>query len=387
MLAELALSTVTALALSTSAPTGAWEELSYAAEGKAPFSAVFDTPGDRRRGFGLLPAENNGSLGPAMRADDASVLARGRTAVVVQADAANYLTDVGGSDTYLYQKFERQTLSVEVRRGLKSAVFPALEAGVRLDVRRRDPGVLNGFIAGWEKGMAAVTRDDQFVNDDRVGEWALTQPGEEIVSDGRVLRAGGDSTKPSLGDLTFTLKAALTRGDPARFVPQVAARLTACLTRPGADDGNGDFLGAGVSIAQPVSRRLTAHADLRALKTVAALDPLGLPLKPWAAGGSAGLEWRLLKNTSVGVQANYDTSASGAAGLLADEPRSDLTVGLSHLARLGAERLLVQLYAREDVRVSEGDVSLYPYSPPDLQAGVKLTWIPAIRRARTGRAR
>jgi hypothetical protein len=337
-------------------------------------------------GFGLLPSENTGSLGPAMRADDANVLEPGRVAVTFHGDAANYLTLVGNERDGLYQQFERQTLSVEVRRGVKQTVFPALEVGLRLDARRRAPGMLNGFISGWESTVAGLTKDDQWVNDDRIGEYALTGTGEELVQNGRVLRRSDGRSKLSFGEAAVTMKALLVRMDPARKIPQLAARLVVDLARPGALDANGDFLGAGLSVAQPLTRRLTAHGDARFLKPVTATDELGLALRP-GFGATAGVEWRALKKTSLGLQVSWDRSPVDAPGLWADEPRSDLTVGVSHLAKLGTERVLLQAYLREDVLFDGSYISLFPYSPPDLQAGVRATWFPAIRAGRRARAR
>ncbi len=354
---------------------------------QVPPADLFDGRRPRLEAFGPLPAENSGATGPAMRGDVAFVLAPKRVSVSGSFDAANYLTDQGFDQTWLYQKFERQTVSLELRRGLSPGKLPipGLEVGLRVDARRRTEGMLNGFIAASEKGMAAIARNDDLINYDRVGEDAYTGTGESIGVNGEIRRENDGRSRMRATDLMLTMKALLLQGSLMDRIPDVALRLAVDATNPAVFDGDGNYAGAGVSISQPLSRRMTAYADLRAMKTLGGRDAMGLPLKPWALGATAGIErrldWGRFKNTSFSVQFSRDQSPYVSVGLVSfDAPRTDVTLGFSHLAEIGAQKILFQIYGREDFNPGAKSASMAPYSPPDLQMGLRAVWTPGTAR-------
>ncbi len=346
----------------------------------APADQLFDGRKPRLPGYGLLPSENTGALAPAMRTESASVLSAGKSAFALQGDAANYLTDQGFS-RWVYQKFERQTVSLEYRRGLKTELFPALELGLRVDARRRRLGALNGFISGWEHGLAWLAQNKDFINDDRGGEYGYSGTGESIGLDGKVLRQDDGRSRYRVSDAQLVLKAALLRSSPGRFVPDVALRFVANVSNPKSLDSDGDFVGAGASVSQPVGRRTTLHADARVLKPKGERDALGLELKNFAFGGTLGVERRIdcgkVKDLSFGLQFNHNQSPHKPVGQVAiDGSRSDVTLGFSYLAKISGQQVLFQLYGREDINFSGGGGGyLTPYSPPDFQAGLRAAWM------------
>jgi hypothetical protein len=318
---------------------------------------------------GPLPADNVSLRGYAMPADGAQAAADGAWAYELGFDAANYWNYESGAAGYVRQIFETQTLAFSLRRGF--TWFLPAEAGLRLSAQQSGEGMLNGFIGGFESGMARLFNSNLFINDARTGPHPLHGSSDIIAANGRLRQRQAD-TAIGAGDTALTLKFKMPELGPLSSSSRLFANLPTAAIR-----SSNAFLGLGFAADLPTfSPRLLIHADARAVVPFAAQDDLGLPLLPLSVGGTLGFEWNPFGQSSLGLHANFNQSPYQPTGLRAfDTPENDLALGLNQGFRWGARSGKIQLWGREDFfYYSNGHTYWFPYAPPDFQTGLKISF-------------
>ena len=330
----------------------------------AGMEAVFDGTRARPEPFGPLPGVSAGNGFPSLPVEGAAVLPPGRAKIELHANTANYLNRERGAAGAVQQNFEIGTYSIEARKGFKLDDYPAIEAGIKLQGHKKGAGILDGFIGAFERAAGHA-------NAARAGEKALGAV-DRVDVNGKTLRNSGGESDIELGDVLLTVKTALLESRPGSMIPTIAARLVGNIPT-GSSFSSGFFAGAGLSLSQPLTERLTMHADARLTSSSLGTDPLELPRRTASMGATLGVEYRLLENTSIGAQANWDQSPYQKTGLqYFDAPRTDITIGITQMAEILSRKVLVKIYGREDFNIkSQTGHPFGPYGPADFQAGVQ----------------
>ena len=340
--------------------------------------ALLPLPAGAERYFaGPLVADNVSLRGYAMPADSAQVISSGAWAYDLGFDAANYWNYESSGAGYVRQIFETQTLAFGLHRGF-ACFFPA-EASLRVSAQQSGPGMLNGFIGGFETGMAGLFQSDLFINEARTGPRPLHGSSDIVAANGRLREREADTALGS-GDTALTLKFQMPSLGPLSSSSRLFANFPTAAIR-----SSNAFLGLGLAADLPTPLpRLLIHADARGVVPLATQDDLGLPLSLFSLGGTFGLEWdlgglglsvvRFPEKFTLGLHANLNQSPYQPTGLRAfDTPENDLALGLNQGFRCGAWNGKVQLWGREDFFFTNGHSYWFPYAPPDFQTGIKVS--------------
>jgi Protein of unknown function (DUF3187) len=208
---------------------------------------------------------------------------------------------------------EHRTLAIDYRRG----VSPRLTLGVRVPVRWRGAGVLDGLIDGWHRVTGLPDNDrslyprDQFVLEGRDAS------GRELAID--------DGTGTGLGNVELSGLWAARRAEGGWTLALAGRAELPTATRP--FDGAGAGFGAQAVAAHPLGRTVDVYAGVGA--TVFTREQQAdLDYARWRAHGFLTLEWRLGGAVSLLVE----TSASSRLlENIADYP------GLQMYVRMGAK--------------------------------------------------
>lgn len=208
---------------------------------------------------------------------------------------------------------EHRTLAVDARRG----ITPRLTLGVRVPVRWRGAGVLDGLIDGWHRVTGLPDNDrslyprNQFVID---GRDAL----------GRALEIDDDAGA-GLGNVELSGLWAL-RHRPQGLAVALIARAE-LPTATGPFEGAGAHAGAQAIVAQPLGRTVDVYAGVGAT-FFARGDQADLAYARWRAQGFVTMEWRAARKLSLLIEMS---AASRLVENIADYP------GLQMYLRMGGK--------------------------------------------------
>ena len=341
-------------------------------ESEAPFFA------------GALYSDNSGLRGYNMPVDVAEVLGEGKWGISLETDASNYWNYCEWYDgRYLstaLQIFEIQTAAVNLRTGVNLGT--PLELGLRMPLQQRNPGILNGFIEWFEGGLFGKSRNQYLVNSYRVGYKPIAG-NYDFVSIESHTRELEPFSEPRLGDGMFTVKKCLADSGLQRCSFRMMVNLPF-----GGEYSNGHYAGLGLGLDQPSPwQRLVFHLDGRAVVPFEGENSYGLELSPFSLGLTAGFEWnvddlgfwvvRFPGDTSLEIQVNSNQSPFQTTCVwFIDVPQNDFTFGFSHGFQAGPVKGTWQIWGREDFIVDTSwsvPVELLPYSPPDFQAGIRVS--------------
>jgi hypothetical protein len=310
--------------------------------------------------FGLLPVDQSFTgRGYAMPGESSALLEPGRNAVSLQWGAANFFNfNDEGAQGKVFQNYELQTLAFGLRRGFEIFALP-VELAAHLKVHYSGEGFLDAFIEFVERsvGRSNEARSNPF-------------EGSYLEKEGRVLdnREGGGF---GMGDLLFTAKVPILKGDWEAGIPQIIGRVALNLAIGDEDYRGGNYLGAAVGISHRLAHWLALQGDIRAAFPLEGESEQGLSLRPAAMGGAAGLEFLLGPNTSLGVQADVQLSPVEHTGLEPfDRDYGGLTLALNHRICLKDQTVILRAWGRENFEI-------FPYrtrsnADPDFACGVSL---------------
>lgn len=300
-----------AAALLVLAVPGAAEEQEAAPEPRGPFEAREE----------WLLTQNRLSL-PSTTPD---AIASGETRLRVDVDWGN---DFGWSqpiagEVPVGRRFlvdgEHATLGLEVRRGVR----PGLSVGLRVPLRWRGPGVLDGVIDWWHRVTAPLGIPDNgrsFFATGRFRVLGRDQDLQPVVWRGRPGVGLGDVE----ADARWTLRGAAAEGNRWR---------AALVARAGLPTGTGPFRSSGAALGLQVvaARGLGSAFDvyLGAGSTVSSEDDgAGIAYEPVRLHGFLALEWRIGRRWSV-------LAETTAAGRLVTN--LDRYPGLQSYVRMGTK--------------------------------------------------
>jgi hypothetical protein len=214
---------------------------------------------------------------------------------------------------------EHATLGLEVRRGVR----PGLSVGLRLPLRWRGPGVLDGVIDWWHRVTAPLGIPDNgrsFFATGRFRVLGRDQDLQPVVWRGRAgVGLGGVEA-----DARWTLRGAAAEGNRWR---------AALVARAGLPTGTGPFRSSGAALGLQVvaARGLGSVFDvyLGAGSTVSSEDDgAGIAYEPVRLHGFLALEWRIGRRWSV-------LAETTAAGRLVTN--LDRYPGLQSYVRMGTK--------------------------------------------------
>ena len=241
---------------------------------------------------------------------------------------------------------EHRTLAVDLRRG----ITPRVTLGLRVPVRWRGAGVLDGLIDGWHR-ITGLPDNDRGL-----------YPRNQFVIEGRDALGGGeleigDETGTGLGNVELSGLWALRRGPQGLAVSLIArAELP---TGTGPFEGTGAHAGAQAVAAHPLGRSVDVYFGAGAT-FFAREDRDDLDYARWRAHGFVTLEWRAARTLSLLIETG---AASRLIENIADYP------GLQMYFRMGAKLDLGQHWRLEGGFL-EGVASIQATSDFGLQAGV-----------------
>jgi Protein of unknown function (DUF3187) len=240
---------------------------------------------------------------------------------------------------------EHRTLALDVRRG----ITPRVTLGLRVPVRWRGAGVLDGLIDGWH--------DVTGLPDNDRGLYPRNQfrlEGRDAL--GRALELADDAGG-GLGNVELSgLWAA--RPSPRGLAVSLIAR-AGLPTGTGPFHGTGGQLGAQAVAAHPLGRTVDAFWGVGAMLD-ARESQADLEYARWRAHGFATLEWRASRTLSLLIEMS---AASRLVDNVADYP------GLQMYFRMGAKLDLGERWRVEGGFV-EGVSSIQSTTDFGIQAGV-----------------
>ena len=320
--------------------------------------------------LGMIPVDQAGAgrRGYVLPGESADVAAPGAVHLSFHTVAANNFFREETADFLITQRFEAHTAAVGYRRGFKAGILPRIELGGQIQFNQSGHGVLNGFITGVEDLWVSLTGRVASKVDLRTNPATRLPLGTVVTRDGRpIYRTAGDDHV--IGDMYLVAKALVRDRAPASGATRVAVR--AALNVSGSHAfTQGNFAGAGLSAERKLTEWVAVHGDVRVNLFLDRVSPWGLPLRRASLAFSAGPEFRIARNTSVGVQVNGSGTPYLPTGTVAfDEGYGDVTLGLSQRFGLGGPRVLLQVYARENMTLP---FRIRMNTDPDLSIGVKL---------------
>ena len=320
--------------------------------------------------LGPLPVDRAGlKRGYNLPGEGAAILPKGRTEFSAQLACSNFIYREIQPAGFVEQRYETHSLGLGVRRGVRVAQFPAFEVGGQVQVHRNTGGVLNGFIAGVERGAASVFGSPNAMNPDRFGSDPVKR-GYRVVVGGKQ-RRWDDGAGAGLGDLFLSAKASL-RESAKGWPTSTAVRLALNLATGDARFTQGNYLGLGASAQQTLAEWISAFLDLRASVPLDKTDALGLPLKNLVPGGTAGLAIRLRDDTSLGLQLDGDLTPYRNTGMrYFDNHNGALTIGVRRRLKAGDSIMNIQLYGRQNVNLK--NLRMEGTSDPDFSIGLRVS--------------
>lgn len=320
--------------------------------------------------LGQVPVDQAGAgrRGYAVTGESADVVEPGASELSLHTVAANNFYREQTNPFSISQRDEAHTVALGYRRGFTLGRFPRIELGGQIQLHERDSGFLNGFISGFENLWVSMTGSTSAKNQLRTGTGS-TVPLGTVATDGDRLLYRDAGNGSGFGDLRFTAKTLLHDGASTGGA-RVAARLVVNVSGASAFT-EGTFTGIGVSVDKPLSTWAAFHGDLRASILVDRVSDWNLPLKRATFGFSAGPEFKLTANNSIGLQFDGNTTPYQPTGSAAfDESYGALTIGVSHRIRTSRTPLLVQAYARENLNLP---FRVRWNTDPDFAVGLKIT--------------
>jgi hypothetical protein len=208
---------------------------------------------------------------------------------------------------------EHRTLALDVRRG----ITPRTTLGVRVPVRWRGPGVLDGLIDGWHRITGLPDNDRGLYPRDR-----FRLEGRDVLGRKLVI---ADDTGGGLGNVELSGLWAARPGPQGLAVSLVGrAELP---TGSGPFGGSGAHFGAQAVVAHPLGRSVDVYSGLGAT-LVARTAQEELRYARWRAHGFATLEWRAARRLSILIETS---AASRLIDNVADYP------GLQMYFRMGGK--------------------------------------------------
>ena len=340
-----------------------------------PVFAQNDVPpgGSAERGqwepLGQIPVDQAGAgrRGYALPGEGADVAEPATSRIGVHTVAANNFFREATGDYLITQRYETHTLAIDIRRGLRTPIFPRLELGAQLQFSERDNGFLNGFIAGFESLCFSMSGVQSAKNQLRdlgsplpFGAF-VTKSGHSIYS-----APGGGA---GIGDVSFVAKALLRDAPPASSGTRIAARVG--LNVSGTSRfAEGNFVGFGASLDKRLLNWVAFHGDVRTTVALDRVSNWNLPLKRQTVGFSVGPELRLSRDSSVSVQIDGNTTPYLFTGTTAfDKDYGSITIGLGHRFRAGRTAIVSQIYARENMNLP---FRVRWNTDPDASFGIKI---------------
>ena len=310
---------------------------------------------------GQIPVDQAGAgrRGYTLPGESADILDPGAKQLSIHSVTANdfYLENTNG--LAISQRSEAHSLAVELRRGFKPARWPRFEVGVQMQFVESDPGMLNGFITGFENLVGAPLRS----------KMTTLQPlGTSIARNGQLLyHSSADGS--GFGDVYVVAKAIVHDAAEGSSATRVAARMAVNIA--GASQFTlGNFVGGGLSVDRKLSDRLALHGDMRGTFVIDRTSVWTLPLKRGVFAFSVGPELRITQSTSVNLQLDGSTTPyqpTGTVGL--DANYADVALGVNHRFTRGRRPVIAQFYARENMDMP---FSVRWNTDPDFAIGLKL---------------
>lgn len=240
---------------------------------------------------------------------------------------------------------EHRTLAIDYRRG----VTPRVTLGVRVPVRWRGAGVLDGLIDGWHRVTGLPDNDRSLYPQDRFVMEGRDASGHELAID--------DDTGAGLGHVELSGLWAVRRAEHGLAVSLVARAELPTATAP--FDGAGAGFGIQAVAAHPLGRTVDVYSGAGA--TVFTREQqAGLDYARWRAHGFLTLEWRAGRTVSILLETS---AASRLVDNIADYP------GLQLYFRMGAKLDLGTRWRLEGGFV-EGVSSIQSTTDFGVQAGV-----------------
>ena len=256
---------------------------------------------------------------------------------------------------------EHRTLAIDLRRG----ITPRVTLGLRVPVRWRGAGVLDGLIDGWHRVTGLPDNDRGLY------------PRNQFVIEGRDALGGGeleigDETGTGLGNVELSGLWALRRGPQGLAVSLIArAELP---TGTGPFEGTGAHAGAQAVAAHPLGRSVDVYFGAGAT-FFAREDRDDLDYARWRAHGFVTLEWRAARTLSLLIETG---AASRLIENIADYP------GLQMYFRMGAKLDLGQHWRLEGGFL-EGVVSIQATTRLRPPGGSRPAFLKRPREANIGR--
>jgi hypothetical protein len=244
---------------------------------------------------------------------------------------------------------EHRTLALDYRRGIS----PRVTLGLRVPVRWRGPGVLDGLIDGWHRVSGLPDNDRGLYPNGR-----FVMAARDAL--GRPLEVA-DDPGAGLGNVELSgLWAARVR--PRGLAVSLVARVE-LPTATGPFGGTGAHAGAQAVVAHPLGRTVDVYSGVGATLFTRE-DQAGLDYARWRGQGFATLEWRAARTLSILVEMS---AASRLIDNVADYP------GLQMYFRMGAKLDLGERWRLEGGFV-EGVSSIQATTDFGVQAGVARTF-------------